>query len=287
MLTYPFLLSAQRVEIQHRFFAATERDMYKLYDQMMDSTRISNRYLDTRDNRFTIGFFEEINSRDTLMKFKQECYYIHDTIFFCERFYYSYISNCQPVAFYGRLMNYLKGIEKRENYFLKRESTKQLYYIRQILKKQYESGKLDQKEKAEALELMELATLRMINDGHSFKGYDQYMTDNIRRALVNMIDHPFYPAEYLDFYMSRQDTACVDTTGIPNEIKAKYVQWNGAYVSGNYDYDSRLRSFFAYKRRGEEWGGLSPGQAYLEAKRRWFPEKGYKPINTIKNRTSY
>ena len=169
--------------------------------------------------------------------------------------------------------------------------TDPLYEIRNILIKQYESGKLNKKDSLKALELIEQTTLRMINDKHDcsvvlVKKYDKYITDTIRQALVNVIENPFYPMEYLDFYMSQQDTTCLDTTGIPANIRPVWkVQFTPEELQ-TYEKErplyERLERFRTYERIGKkEYNGLSAGQSYLRRKRETFRETGYLPINYI------
>ena len=278
------LLQAQRLDVQHKFYATTEEDVYKLYDQMLDSARLSNWYIDPLSNyRFGISFFREINCRDTLMKFEQSCRWYFDNSFVCRRFYNSYISNNQPIDFYERFMNYLDWVGKRENLFIKKYSTNPLICIRKILIDQYESRKLDSADSIKALELIELAALRMINDGHRYSVLDdeEYFTDNIRQALINVINNPFFPEEYLNFYMSIQDTLDIDTVGISNRVKELAIRGRGGHTLEEAEDYFRVIRFLSYQRRGEEMGGLSPGQAYLQRRRDWFPQKGYLPINTI------
>lgn len=277
--TFSFLLQAQSKVVQQVLFATNEKEMYKLYEQLLDSAII------LKDISVGYGFYFEIESKDTLVKFKQKCYYYRGEDYICERnTYFSYISYSQPISFYENFFDYLENLEQNDNYFYKRFSTSPLGSIRNILITKYESGTLSKEDSLKALELIEQTTLRIVNDAHSYNflyGDNKYMTENIRQALINVIEHPFYPESYLDFYLSEVvDTTVLDTTGIPIDVQKKYKKWKGLYVSGNSDYDSRLASFHFYKRMGDELG-LSPGQACIEEKKKEFREKGYLGINAI------
>jgi hypothetical protein len=279
------LISAQN-KAPKKFFATSEKEVYALYNQMLDSARLYNRYLYPTPvslDIFSFGYYEYIESKDTIMKVKQVFSGMGD------RGYLYYISNQMSIDFYERFLYYLREIKKKETYFLKDYSTEPLYPIRNILIKQYESGKLNKTDSLKALELMEQTTLRMINDEHAYsivKKYDKYMTDTIRQALVNVIENPFYPTEYLDFYMSQQDTTCLDITGIPPNIRPKWkVKFTPEELKA-YEEELvlyyRLQRVLMYEKIGrEEYNGLSAGQAYLQKKRDGFSEKGYLPINTI------
>ncbi len=111
---------------------------------MWDSAKVSNHFLQpgAMIDRFTIGDFKEMESRDTLMKLVQKCDWKRNDDYVCDRFYYPFISNAMPVAFYERFLNYLKEVGKRGNYFVKYESTRRLTSLTDILIKRYESGRL-------------------------------------------------------------------------------------------------------------------------------------------------
>jgi len=285
------LLQAQQRDVQQVFFATSEEEMYKLYEQMIDSARISNRFLNPnpRSQHFALNDLKIIERKDTIIKIQQMCKWHPGNKFICERFYYAYISDCMPVAFYERFINYLEGVKKRENYYIRDYSTRPLSAIRHILIKQYESGKLDKEDRLKAWKLIELAAIKIINDQHNFyrvfKGDyytiidgEKYMTDNIRKALINAIENPYYPTEYLDFHLSMQDTSFVDDfPKIPDEIKKKKyreLDVNGREIEV-------LISFRHYEEEGKKHG-LSPGQMYLKKISDDFsPEKGYLPINDI------
>lgn len=277
--TFSFLLQAQSKAVQQVLFATTEEEMYKIYEQLLDSAII------LKDISVGYGFYFEIESKDTLVKFKQKCYLHIDGDYICERnTYFSYISHSQPISFYENFLDYLETLEQNDNYFYKRFSTSPLGTVRNILITKYESATLSKEDSLKALELIEQTTLRIVNDANSYNflyGDNKYMTENIRQALINAIENPFYPESYLDFYLNEiVDTTVLDTTGIPIDIQRKYKKWKGLYVSGNADYDLRLASFYFYKRIGDELG-LSPGQAYMEEKKKEFREKGYLDINVI------
>jgi hypothetical protein len=134
---------------------------------------------------------------------------------------------------------------------------------------------------------MEKATLVMINDSHNFNVVLEYkyVTDNIRQALANQIDNPFYPPEYLEYHLSKQKPFVVDTVGIPQDFIEKRLSKNHTsfrtLTREELDWDTRLSKFRYYTQLGEEWGGLSAEDAYWERKRRVIYDKGYLPINFI------
>jgi len=280
--TFSFLLQAQPKVVQQVLFATSENEMYKIFEQLLDSTLMLK--------EISIGnHFQEIESSDTLIKFEQYCYnrfdFAHGEVYTCERnSYFSYISNSQSISFYKNFLNYLEKFGKSDNYFHKRFSTAPLSAISSILIRKYDTMKLSQKESKEVLRLIEEITLKRINDAHDYwflYGANKYMTKTIHQALINVIEHPFYPENYLNFYlMNVVDTTVLDTTGIPVDIQKAYKKWKGMYTSGNLDYDLRLATFYNYKRMGDELG-LSPGQAYMEERKKSFPEKGYLDINVI------
>jgi len=301
MTLIAFATSAQHIGKQNIFVATTEQDMYKLYEQMLDSVMVSNRFLSpsggTRDDHFAIGWFKEIGSKDTIMKFVQRCDWTRlEGNYICDRFYRSYISNAMPIDFYERLLNYFKKVGERENYLLKQESTNQLPFIANIIMNQYESGQLNRADSIKARVLIEETILRLITDAHAYQHlkrfgrevnkYDKYVTDTIRQALINVLENPFYPTEYLGFYMSFQDTTSIDTIGIPPNIrpiwKAQFTPEELEVYEKERRLYQRLQLFLLYERIGrEEYDGLSAGQAYLRRKREGFREQGYLPINNI------
>ena len=299
-IMYSFLVYAQRIDVQQIFAATSEEEMYKFYDQMIDSARLSNRFIHSDDSTrpFNFGFFEEIESKDTLIKFVQECW-VRRGDYICARFYWIYLSNNMPIDFYGRLLDYFRDVKRRENYFLKIESIKLLDPIIRIIIKKYESGILDEQDSIKALQLIEETLLRLINDAHDYTWllshkytwlliFDKYITDNIRQALVRVIENPFYPEEYLDFYLSQQDTTVLDTIGIPANIRP---QWRPRFTPEElqiYEEElplfERLQRFLRYERIGrEEYGGLSAGQAYLRRRQDGFGDKGYLNIRYIED----
>jgi len=285
-------LQAQHKDVQQIFVAISEEEVYDLYNQMLDSARLSNWFLYPGNlELFGVSRFKEIESKDTLMKFVQRCDWQSKDKYICDRFYRSYISNNMPIDFYERFLKYLEQLNKIENYFIKEDIINPLYVIRTILINQYESGKLNKEDSIKARGLIEEIILRLINDDHNYRGlipykelgiYDKYMTDKIHQALINVIENPFYPTEYLDFYMSKQDTLSIDTVGIPNSTKEKIIKGRlYSLTKEDWIYYPRFSEFLFYKKLGEEWGGLSSGQAYLKRKRDEFREKGYLPINYI------
>ena len=285
------LANAQRIDKQEVFVATSEKEVYKFYNQMLDSKRLSNRFIHNDDSTepFGFGYFYEFESRDTLMKFVQSCEEKFHGDYICDRFYWSYISNCMPIDFYEHFLNYLKELDIIENYYLKSKINGQLMPIMDIIIEQYESGQLNKEESKKAHRLIEETFLRIVNDNHNYRlliDYDNYITDKIRNDLVHIIENPFYPTAYLDFYMSQQDTACLDTVGIPPNIfprrKAHFTPEEKEIYDKEISLYRRLEKFRGYERVGRiEYNGLSAGQAYLQRKREWFSAKGYLPINEI------
>ncbi len=274
-------MSAQlQPPVQYKLIATTENAMYGIYEQLLDSAIALKSPLISY-------YFGSIENSDTLMKIEQYCYWYRGfpEQYICEKERYDVsISDLMPVEFYERFLGFLIKLGKNDNIFNKYYSFYPLYRIKDILINRYESGKLSKAEGLKVLKLIEDATLRLILDANNFQflyGDNKYMTENIRQALVNVIEHPFYPENYLNFYLKEVvDTTVLDTTGIPIDIQKAYKKWKGLYTSGNLDYDLRLAKFYNYKKMGKELG-LSPGQAYLEEKKKEFPEKGYVDINLI------
>jgi hypothetical protein len=289
MTIFTCLIHAQRIDKQQIFVAISEEDVYKLYDQMLARARVSDWDIIQKDDFFLIDYFKEIDSKDTILKIIQDCDWKGNGDYICGRFYWPYISNCMPIAFYERFLKYLKDVGKRENYFIKDYSTDPLIFIKNILIKRCESGELNKQDSLKARHLIEQTILRLIKDAHNYRflyGNDKYLTDKIRQALVNVIENPYYPTEYLDFYMSRQDTSCLDTTGIPPDIrpvwKVQFTPEELQVYEKEYPLYDRLQTFLIYEKKGKEkYNGLSAGQAYLQEKKDKFKEKGYVDINVI------
>jgi hypothetical protein len=294
MMMLPCLLWAQRIDVPIKY-ATTEQEMYKLFEQMLDSVVQSDEYANP-DNYCAVGASFEMNAKDTLMIFEQYCEHYYGREYICSRNYYYYLSNCMLVDFYERFLNYLAKLSKSNNYYVKKYAYEPLYTITNILIQQYESGKLSKNDSLKAWNLIELTIIRIINEEHSFyaipgyhdfqKGREKYMTDNIRQALIREIKNPYYPTEYLDFYMSKQDTAFLDTTGIPANINPRWKVQFAPEELEIYEKEiplyTKLQTFLMYERIGrEEYNGLSAGQAYLKRKRDEFRKKGYLDINII------
>jgi len=284
------LAQSQRADTLQRLVATTEEEVFEILDQMLDSMLVSKQYINPEhdDNAFVFGWAQEISSQDTLLLIKQGFDFGGSVD---ERFYRSAFSNCQPVAFYERLIKYFitpKSIVPKENPHLNIKPVHQLLTIRRILIKLHKSGKLSEKDKVEAFKLIEQATLGLITVGRNYVNrgdYDEYVTDNIRQAFIDVLENPFYPTEYLDFYMKQQrDTLyVVDTIGIADVTKEKIMNGRFYHLTAEEQASnlSRYYRYLRYKELGKEWGGLSPGQAYLEEKRRECPYTGYLDIDSI------
>ena len=278
---FTFLLHSQTLPVQHRLNATNENEMYKIYEQLLDSALTSK-------NTLISFYFGSIENPDTLMKIEQYCYWYrgYPEQYICEQNRYSIsLSISMPIAFYENFLEYLKALGNNDNIFNKYYSVYPLYRIKDILINQYETNKLNKEDSLKALKLIEEITLRIILDGYHYQflyGSNKYITEKIHQALIETIKHPFYPESYLDFYMNKVvDTTCLDTMGIPNNVKIKYEKWG--YVADkeeNKKYDSRLSNFYYYKKLGDEFG-ISPGQAFLKEKKEAFPEQGYLNINII------
>ena len=283
VLMFFSLLHAQRVDIQSKFFATTEEEMYSLFNQMLDTIRIE-RNCDEEILGNPLGFYHIMESKDTLIVFAQSCNWYGSDEYICNRFSYdSYMSNNMPIDYYKRFLDYLEKVESNsDDYYVKRCTYMPFFSIKEILVKRYESGKLNEQESAKTRSLIERTMLMSVNIVYSYSAliyYDKYMTDNIRKALIKKIKNPFYPTIYFDSYMSQHDTICIDTVGISDEIKRKHK--NYSWSADEYKHIARLNKFYHYKNMGDYWGGLSPGQAYLKEKEDKFFEKGYLPINEI------
>ena len=160
------LVNAQQIDKQEVFVATSEEDVYKLYDQMLDSARLSNRFIHNDDSTypFSFSYFYEFESRDTLIKFEQLCEKRFHEDYICKRFYEAYISNCMPIDFYERFLNYLKKLDIIENYYIKDDINGQLVAIMRLIKKRHESGQLSKEESKKARRLIEETLSRLIND---------------------------------------------------------------------------------------------------------------------------
>jgi hypothetical protein len=276
---------AQRKDVQKIFVATTEQEVFLLYNQMLDSARVSNRFLSpsrgTKNDYFAFGFFKEIASKDTLIKIVQSCRQTKNN-YTCKRFYQPYITSTMSIDFYERFLDYLEKINITENFFIKDEINRVLIPIRRIIIKQYESGKLTARDSNTAKRLIESTILKLIKNNHNYRGlfnYETYITDTIRQALVDVIKNPFYPTEYVDFYMSKQDTLSIDTVGISNYAKIRNWMTLSGDSLANYQ---RMLHFQTYEKIGrEKYNELSAGQAYLQSLKDDFYEKGYLPIKDI------
>jgi hypothetical protein len=272
----PLMLAAQSHPVQHKLYATGEKAMHRIYEQLLDST-LANQFL-------SYGSFSPMENKDTVMKIEQYCYWYGGKEYVCESNRYDiYLSNSKPIVFYERFLGYLKSLGEKDNNFYKHYSVKPLDAVREIIIKQYESGKLNKTDSIKALKLIEQVTLSMVNDGYNYYflyGPPKYMTNAIRQALIKAIEHPFYPESYLNFYMKEVvDTCVLDTTGIPIDVVERYKKGR-SYYSGELNYMYRLAYFSKYKAIGDKTG-ISPGQAYLKEKRDEFTMKGYLSINII------
>lgn len=290
LVFYAIAIYAQRIDTQQVFVATSEAEVYELFNQMLDSARVSNRFLEPSGwssvlpDGFGFGILREIENRDTLMKFIQSCRENPERGFVCNRVYWGYISNSMPIDFYGRFLNHLRQLDVLENHFIKREINQPLLPVMRIIKRQYESGELNEQDSAKARQLIEETMLRLINDDHSYwwlASFHEYVTDTIRQALINVLENPFFPEEYLDFFMSQQDTLHLDITDIPDSLRV--VRRVGSTPEERV-YFRRFERFQFYEELGEVWG-LSAGEAYLERRRRffkdWIRETGFLPIRSI------
>ena len=288
------LTYAQRVDTQEVFVATSEEEVFRLYNQMLDSARLFHAFMDlpAHTEPFSFGFLDrerELEGRNTILKFAQDCrrgLWNGVWEYRCDRFYWMYISNSMPVDFYGRFLSYLEQLDVIENYFIKHLINRPLFPILEILIKQYEQGKLNEADSIKARILIEETMLRLINDMHDFfrsTRHHKYVTDNVRQALINALENPFYPTAYLEFYMSQQNTSSIDTVGIAEDIMRMGINSRPSRRLTEEEFEDYFRAvrFASYQRLGEEWGGLSAEEAYLERKRREFRQQGFLPINSI------
>jgi hypothetical protein len=281
-----FFLSTRShcVDVQNNIlFATSEKAAYKLFDRMLDSARLSNRCLYPYSHDFfAISFFKELKGVDTIIKFEQQC----GEYMGCN-FYRVYLSCDMPIDFYERLLDYFATLDTKENYCIRDQFVDQYTIIRNVLIEQYESRKLlNKQDSLKVLSLIERASLESITRGHIYtfiyENDDEYMTDKIRSALINVMKHPFYPEEYYKIFMSYQDTSFVDTTNIPDTTRMKFIRNRNMYFyPEEYVFYDQLSKFYYYEEKGKEQGGLSPGQAYLKDVSKLCAQKGYLDIGSI------
>jgi hypothetical protein len=282
-------MSAQRIDVQNVLVATSEKEMYKLYDNMIDSLRLSNRCLcPTVINVFGFSFFRELNGTDTVMKFVQNCKKDLGE-YTCYNFYQAYLSCDMSMDFYDRLLDYFaKIVDTKENYCIRDQFVDEYAILKRMLVKRYESGKLlNGEDSLKALKLIERTILDGITKGHLYfsallETDDKYITDKVRDALINILNDPFYPTEYYEIFMSYQDTSFADTTNIPDATKLKYYKKRNLHPSPDESvYYSQLSKFSWYEKTGKKQG-LSPGQAYLKHISSYFGrQKGYLDIYII------
>ena len=283
---------AQRADRQQIFVATSEKEMHQLFNQMLDSARVSNVFLSPclfRVDWFGFALMREIESRDTLMKFAQCCLESSREGFICDRFYWGYISNSMSIDFYGRFLDYLRKLNTTESYFVKSRVNFPLFLVIRIIKRQYESGELNEQDSVQARQLIEETLLRMINDDHNYRmlvEFHEYVTDSVRQALINVLENPFFPAEYLEFFMSRQDTLHLDTISIPQHLRQRvFYDMRGEFTAEELVYIDKMNVFWSLDRTGREiFGGLSAGETYLKGRKRFFEalgQTGFLPVNHI------
>jgi hypothetical protein len=269
---------AQTKPTQKVLIAKTEKEMYEMYRQLLDSSLYYKQQ--------TFSTFRPLSSADTIMRIEQKCYWYggFPEEFVCENWYNVFLSNAMSLDFYERFLYYLDNYRGTNNIFYMGYSNGPLYLLREGFIKHYESSELSRADSIKALDLIEKTTLLIVNDSYNYEflyGKPKYITDFIREALINAIKNPFYPKRYLDYYLKEVvDTMRVDTTGIPIDIRNEFVKRSGIYTSGNSDYDYRLNSFYHFKEKGDELG-ISPGQACIEERKQNFIYKGYLHINVI------
>ncbi len=286
------LLAQQADNVPKKFVATSEKEMYQLLEKMIDSTLIEKKNHHQSENRFgdyfeaSLSIFSDyISNKDTLLIFVQDCDENKTVENKCNNKYYASISESMPIAFYERLLNYLDGLRKSDNYHKIMYSFEPLYNIRDILIKQYESNILNKTDSKKVLDLIEKISLISIKEEHYY-GYlradeakpSEYMTPKIREALVNAIENPYYPKDFLNSYMLLQDTTFLDITNIPDSIKIMHKKKPQIMT----EYSTKLSTYNWYQELGKyKYNGLSAGQAYLEEKRKTFSLQGYSGIEDI------
>ncbi len=286
------LLAQQANNVPKKFVATTEKEMYQLLEKMIDSTLIEKKNHHQSENLW--GYYFEaslsissnyINNTDTLLMFIQDCDENKLSESKCNNEYYASISESMPIAFYERFLNYLDGLRKSDNHHKMWYSFPPLSDIRMILIKQYESKTLNKADSEKALRLIEKISLIKIRDEHYYVYLivdeaepSEYMTPKIREALVNAIENPYYPKDFLNSYMLLQDTTFLDITNIPDSIKIMHKKKPQIMT----EYSTKLSTYNWYQELGKyKYNGLSAGQAYLEEKRKSFSLQGYSGIEDI------
>jgi hypothetical protein len=308
-------ISAQRTDVQNVLVATLEKDVYKLFDRMLDSARMSNNclypchfsYMDDdvfgfshcwdfeefkefKDNDtimiLSMKGYKELKGTDTIIIFEQNCRRDLDK-YICKNFYWVYLSVDMQMDFYERLLDYFaKIVDVKENYCMRNQFVGEYSVLRCMLIKRYESEKLlNKRDSLNFLKLIERTILDGITKGHLYSALletdDKYITNKIRNALINILNNPFYPTEYYEIFMSHQDTSFADTTNIPDTTKTKYYKKRNLHPSHEESvYYSQLSKFSWYEKIGKKQG-LSPGQAYLKKISECCIEKGYVHIDII------
>jgi hypothetical protein len=286
-------IHAQGDSCERIFVATSEKAMYELIEQLQDSILQADYYSRKYDSQsdFSMSYYEGMESIDTLMIAKRNCR--RNILGYLEygNWYQVYLSSKMPIIFYEKLFYYFENLIKSDNLYIKREAVSAISLISGILIEQYELGRIIKADSLKAKDLIELTILsRIVNYKDLFcisyyfsdRYGDKYMTKKIREALVEIIESPYYPSYYLDFYMSRQDTSFLDITDIPDEFIRNYKISHSYPKSPEREYASRLNLFRYYEElSNSKYRGISPGQAYLEERKEKCMYNGYMGIGYI------
>ncbi len=289
--TLPNLIYAQNTSFKKVFAAKTEEEMYNIYTQFIDSSSIYK--------ELSFSYINDFNSNDTIMKIEQLYGWHRGYATICKQNRNRvYISSNMQIDFYERFYHYLDSLRQKESYYSYFLSVVPLYFLRRNFIKLFESGKLNREDSIKTLNMIENVTIKIINDKYDFtflyfNNTSEYMTENIRQALIKKIKHPFYPEIFLNYYMNNiVDTSDINISNIPIEIKEKLDKKKLKSLANEYElqkkygferiskYEYILNKYYFYKEIGHKLG-ISPGQAYLNKKKKMYPYKGYLDINAI------
>jgi hypothetical protein len=288
-LIFPSLLFSQSGKTQWIKVVTSEEEFYRVYEQMIDSARIFKKQAISVSIR---GFFDT----DTIFKifnpFDNSFYKHFQPNPCCLRkipYYEGRLSLNMPLDFYERLYDYLDSLYKTGDYYNMFASIEPLNVMKKACINYLESDKLSYNDSLRAYQLLQKVLIRIARDANDFyflrdTNMDKYITDTIRKILIEKVKNPFYPDFYVNYYMSliAPDTiAIIDTSGIPEEIKNEFpyyfhvIKFKKKYGDKLFkDYDIRLNRFYYLEDLGKEMG-ISPGKAYLWKKIKKYPYRGF------------
>jgi hypothetical protein len=265
---------------KRNLYAKSEIEVYQIFEQLLDTT--------IRHKKMSFFSVKLFNSKDTLMKIEQNYYFyrgnINDVIYEPNR-YNVYISKSMSIDFYKRFGNYLNDLGKSENIFYKLFSLQPLYALRTLMIERYETKTFDSKNNEILSNFIENLTLRILKEGYNFyflRNNETYLTETIKNAIIEVVNDPFYPECYLDYYLEEiVDTSILQINDIPeyviNQYKRKGFLEDSILRS---KYESRICLYLAYKKIAED-DGVSIVDAFLNEKKKKFMYHGFLDINDI------